>query len=187
MKRVVVAFASREGQTEKIARHIALGLERRGYAVRLIDLASGETEAGADDCEGAIVLTSIHRGRYEQVLSSFLMRHGPALRQCPSAFVSVSLSAAAVDPKERVALDEIAQGFLHDVGWHPDVILHAAGAIHERDLGLIERYAVHRYVDEKHLALDQSGDTEFTDWHEVDSFIRTFADMVARASATDTG
>ena len=184
MKRVVVAFVSREGQTGRIARHIADRLERRGMLARLIDLGRGETEAGADDCEGAIVLASVHRGRYEPSLSSFLMRHGPTLRRCPSAFVSVSLAAAAVDPKERVALDEIVQHFLHEVGWHPDVVLHAGGAIHERDLGLIERYAVHQIVEQKHLPLDSSGDTEFTDWQEVDDFASAFAERVGGTSPT---
>lgn len=182
MKRVVIAYASREGQTEKIARHIAHYLERRDLAVRLIDLGAGETEAGADDCEGTIVLASIHRGRTERSLSSFLMRHGHTLRRCPSAFVSVSLSAAALDPKERIALDEITQSFLHEVGWQPDKLLHAAGAIHERDLGLVERFAIHRLIEHKHLAVERSGDTEFTNWSEIDEFAASFAKTIVDAA-----
>lgn len=182
MKRIVIAFASREGQAERIARHVALGVERRRMAARLIDVSAGETEAGADDCEGAILIASIHRARFEPRLASFLMRHGATLRACPSAFLTVSLAAAAVDPKERLALDEIAQGFVHEAGWHPDLMLHAAGAIHERQLSLTERYAVHSVVAEKHLALDSSGDTEFTDWQEIDKFIEDFAARVAAAS-----
>lgn len=179
MKRIVLAFASREGQAERIARHVALGLERRNLAVRLIDIGKGETESGADDCEGAILLASIHRARFEPRLASFLMRHGGALRSCPSAFVTVSLAAASHDAKDLLALDEIAQGFLHESGWHPDVVLHAAGAIHERELSLTERYAVHTLVAEKHLALEATGDTEFTDWPEIDRFVADFAARVA--------
>ncbi|MEW5965210.1 MAG: flavodoxin domain-containing protein [Pseudomonadota bacterium] len=178
MKRILLAHASREGQAERIARHVALGLERRGLAVRLIDVGAGETEAGADDCEGAILVASIHRARFDPRLASFLMRHGATLRKCPSAFLTVSLAAASHDAKDRLALDEIAQGFLHESGWHPDVVLHAAGAIHERELSLTQRYAVHTIVAEKHLALDSSGDTEFTDWLDIDRFVADFAARV---------
>jgi menaquinone-dependent protoporphyrinogen oxidase len=179
MKRILIAFASREGQAERIARHLALGLERRGLAVRLIDIGAGETEAGADDCEGAILLASIHRARFEPHLAGFLMRHGGTLRKCPSAFLTVSLAAASHDAEDRRALDEIAQGYLHESGWHPDVVLHAAGAIHERDLSLTERYAVHTIVAEKHLPLEASGDTEFTDWPEIDRFVADFATRIS--------
>ena len=50
MPRYLIAYASREGQTEKIAHHIAHRLENDGALVRLIDLKAHETEAGADDC-----------------------------------------------------------------------------------------------------------------------------------------
>ena len=128
MRRILVAFASREGQTEKIAHHIARRLEDAGHLTRLIDLKAGETEAGADDCDAAILAGAIHRGHHEQALARFIMRHAPALRRGHSAFLSVSVSAGSHNRADLQAVDEVVQGFLYELGWHPDCIEHVAGA-----------------------------------------------------------
>ena len=128
---VIIAYASREGQTDKIAHHVAHRLEDDGALVRLIDLKAHETEAGADDCDAMIIAGSVHIGQFDPELSSFVMRHGEALRRCPSAFLPVSLSAASHEESERSAIDEIAQRFVAEHGWKPDVVYHVAGAVHD--------------------------------------------------------
>ena len=59
MKRILVAFASREGQTEKIAHHIARRIEDKGLATRLVNLNKGSSDEGADDCDAVILAGSI--------------------------------------------------------------------------------------------------------------------------------
>jgi menaquinone-dependent protoporphyrinogen oxidase len=180
MARFLVAFASREGQTEKIAHHCARRLEDRGHISRLVDLAAGETEAGADDCDAAILAGSIHRGRHESELAAFIMRHAPALRQRPGAFLSISLAAASHDENERSAIDELVQGFLHEVGWQPEQVLLVAGAVHDRELNALERFVLHRIVDAHGVERHPSGDTELTDWAALDSFVDAFAALAVR-------
>lgn len=181
MKRILVAYASREGQTEKIARHIGRRIEEAGLAPWLINLKSGDSEAGIETCEAAIVAGSVHRGRPDQELSGFLMRHGPTLRGGPSAFMCVSLSAASTDPSDRAAIDELAQSFLYEVGWHPDVVQHVAGAVRDSQLNLLERYTVHAVMYQKSIPRDASGETELTDWAALDAFT---AEFVARLKPT---
>lgn len=184
MLRFLVAFVTREGQTERIAHHAARQLEDRGALVRLIDVKARETEAGADDCDAMIIAGSVHRRRFDPELSAFIMRHGEALRRCPSAFVPVSLTAASHEASERTAIDEVVQGYLADLGWVPDAVHHAAGAIQDRRLNVIERAALHSIVDAKGVDRHPSGDTELTDWAALDGFIRSFAALVSsRASA----
>lgn len=174
MKRILVAFASREGQTEKIAHHIARRIEDKGLATRLIDLMKGPAEAGADDCDAVILAGSIHRGRHDQELSHFIMRHAPALRRVPSAFVCVSLSAASMHSHDRAAIDELAQSFFYDIGWYPDQLEHVAGAVRDKQLNLLERYAVHTVMYQKDIPSDPTGDTELTDWTALDAFVDGF-------------
>lgn len=177
MKRILVAYASREGQTEKIARHIGRRIEEQGHTACLVNLKAGQSDVDIDSCEAAIVAGSVHRGRPDQELSGFLMRHGPTLRGGPSAFVCVSLSAASHDPNDRAAIDELAQSFLYEVGWHPDVLTHVAGAVRDSQLNLLERYTVHAVMYQKSIPTDPSGDTELTNWEAVDVFA---SDFVAR-------
>lgn len=178
MQRYLVAFVSREGQTEKIAHHIARRIEDDGSLVRLIDVRARETEAGADDCDGMLIAGSVHRGRFDPELSAFILRHGGALRRCPSAFLPVSLSAASHEDTERAAVDEIAQGYLAALGWAPDVVHHVAGAVHDRQLNAFERMVIHTIVDSKGVERQPSGDTELTDWTALDAFIRSFEALV---------
>jgi menaquinone-dependent protoporphyrinogen oxidase len=181
MHRILIAFASREGQTDHIAHHIARQIENSKLLTRLVDVRSGETEAGADDCDAAIVAGSVRRGRYDAALASFVMRHAPALRRVPSAFLSISLSAASFEPTERAAVDEIAQRFLAEVGWMPDEVLHVAGAVHDRGANLVERFVLYTILRQRGVEPRPTGDAELTDWPAIDAFVRRF---LARLSAT---
>jgi menaquinone-dependent protoporphyrinogen oxidase len=174
MHRLLVAFASREGQTDHIAHHIARQIENKKLLTRLVDVRAGETEAGADDCDAAIVAGSVHRGRYDPALASFVVRHASVLRRVPSAFLSISLAAASAEPDERSAIDEIAQRFLAEVGWVPDTVLHVAGAVHDRSINVLERFVLHTILRQHGVEPRPTGETELTDWAAVDAFVSEF-------------
>ncbi len=174
MQRYLVAYVTREGQTGKVAHHVARQLEDGGSLVRLIDVKTRESEAGADDCDAMVIAGSVHIGRFDPDLAAFIMRHGAALRRCPSAFLAVSLSAASHEPSERAAIDEIVQRYVAELGWRPDLVHHAAGAVHDRQLNVLERAVLHAIVDSKGVERHPSGDTELTDWAALDAFVRSF-------------
>ncbi len=175
MARVLVVYFSKEGQTEHISHHMARRLEDAGHIVRLINLKTDASEAGADDYDASILAGSIHRGSYAPEISSFLMRHGPAVRSHVSAFVTVSLSAASHDATEISALNEIANRFLFEAGWQPDFTEHVAGAVHDDQLNAFEKVVLHQIVQQHGEQLDPSGHTEFTDWRKLNTFLDAFA------------
>jgi menaquinone-dependent protoporphyrinogen oxidase len=178
MKRFLVAYASSEGQTGKIAHHVARRLENRGHLTRLIDIKAHDSEAGADDGDAAILAGSLHLSRHDEALTDFVHRHIAALRAMPSAFLSVSLTAASQDAREIAALDEVVRSFLHDVGWQPDRVELVAGAVHDRQLNPLERFVLHRIVDAHGVTRHPSGDTELTDWDRLDAAVDAFAAQV---------
>lgn len=179
MQRFLVAFVSREGQTERIAHHIARFLEDRGALVRLIDVTARETEAGADDCDALILAGSLSRGRFDPELSGFILRHGAALRTYPSAFLPVSVSAASTDANERQAVDEATQSFLAEAGWLPSDLCHIAAAKPQGNG--FDRYSLYALFEGED-ARRPTGDTDLTDWAALDEFIRTFLCKVRAAS-----
>ena len=73
---------------------------------------------------------------------------------------------------------EIAQRFVAEHGWKPDVVYHVAGAVHDRQLNPIERVILHAIVDSKGVERHPSGDTELTDWRGLDRFVRDFEALV---------
>lgn len=175
MRRVLVAFASREGQTERIAHYVARRLEDAGHLTRLIDLGARESEAGADDCDAAILAGALHRGRHEPALARFIMRHAAALRRGPSAFLSVSVAAGSHDHAGLRAVDEVVQGFLYEMGWHPDRVEHVAGAVREP---LAERATAGLGMLGFALVTEAGRETELTDWGKLDAFVAQFAAAV---------
>lgn len=178
MTAVLIAFASREGQTRKICVRAARQLEAMGCTTQLVDLALGTPDIAVAGCTAALVAGSVHRGRLDQALLNFLMRHGGMLASVPTGFLSVSLSAASVDTGARAALDETTTQMLYDAGWHPDMILHVAGAIDPEQLNLLERAAVHAVMMHRGIPLEAHGRTELTDWAEVERFTREFATRI---------
>ncbi|MCB1520150.1 MAG: hypothetical protein KDJ37_06190 [Hyphomicrobiaceae bacterium] len=182
MTGILIAFASREGQTRKICNHIAARLTSAGCQVQVLDLVAGQPLPLIEHFDGAIVAGSVHRGRMDQALTSFLMCHAPALGKIPSAYLCVSLSAASVKRDARAAIDEITQQMLHDVGWHPDETRHVAGAVDPAALGLLERCAMHAVTNLHGIEIEHEDRTELTDWAAIDRFTETF---IARVNGTD--
>lgn len=182
MTSVLIAFASREGQTRKICVHAARQLEAAGCTTQLIDLTLGAPDTYVAQCDAALVAGSVHRGRMDQTLLSFLMRNGAVLGRVPTGFLSVSLSAASVDNAARAAIDEITSQLLYDVGWHPDQVLHVAGAVEIDQLSLLERCAVHAVTQVRGIDVDSHGRTELTDWNAVDAFIASLLTRVPSAA-----
>jgi menaquinone-dependent protoporphyrinogen oxidase len=185
MQRFLMAFVSREGQTERVAHHVARFLEDRGALVRLIDVAARETEAGADDCDALIIAGSLRRGRFDPELSGFVMRHGEALHAYPSVFLPVSVSAAATEATEPGAIDEATASFLDDTGWTPTDICHVASALSSRND--TDRYSFASLFEVEDAEKRPSGETDSTNWIPLDEFIRTFLVKVRSANSNAPG
>jgi menaquinone-dependent protoporphyrinogen oxidase len=178
MTRFLVAFASSEGQTEKIAHHVARRLEDLGHLTRLVDLNAGESEAGADECDAAVLAGSLHLSQHPPELANFIDRHRAALQRLPCLFLSVSLSAASHDKGEIAALKTVIRDFLGRLALQPTRVELVAGAVHDRELNAIERLVLHRIVDAHGVERHPSGNTELTDWPRLDEAVAAFAQAV---------
>jgi menaquinone-dependent protoporphyrinogen oxidase len=60
----------------------------------------------------------------------------------PSAFISVSLSAAGENPDDWEGLETCVARFLHEASWRPKAIHHAAGAIRYSQYDFFKRLAM---------------------------------------------
>ncbi len=176
MQRFLMAFVSREGQTERIAHHVARFLEDRGALVRLIDVTARESEAGADDCDAIIVAGSLRRGRFDPELLGFILRHGSSLRDCPSAFLPVS--AASLDDSERRLVDEATQKFLAEAGWMPNEICRLDAVASKSVLDGFSLTSILEGEDTDR----RSAEPEPPDWTALDEFVRAFLVKVRAAA-----
>ncbi len=172
MASVLIVHASQEGQTIRIAEHLARVLAQRGHDARIAPATPFPGLAGS---AGIVIAASIHMGRHPHGLVRAVRAHRAVLLQLPSAFLSVSLSAAVGDDAHRRLADGYLREFLASTRWRPDLAATAAGALRFSRYGPFKRRFMQRLARREGLP---GHETEFTDWDEVRAFGEAFAAIV---------
>ena len=171
--RILICYGTTEGQTRKIAEFVADIVRKHGHDAALFDATEiGEVEASR--CQAAILAGSVHMGRYQTALVYHIRRWHETLNAMPSAFISVSLSAASNDPHERSEIDEVAQKMLQEAGWRPQATHHAAGALLFTQYDFFKRWAMRLIAMQRKEKVDPHVDTEYTDWPALTRFVEDF-------------
>jgi menaquinone-dependent protoporphyrinogen oxidase len=181
---VLVVYGTTEGQTRKIAAFLAETLTRAGDVVTLVDvkeLPPGFDLAGFD---AVILAARVHAGTYPWSMTRFVRHHRAALETRPSAFVSVSMTAAGRTEADRQELDRYVENFTAKTSWRPRPVHHAAGARLYTKHGVVGRWIL-GLVDRHRF--DPSRDHEFTDWEAVSRFAGEFRVAARSQIATSPG
>src|SRR5262245_49888618 len=97
MKRIGILYATREGQTRRIARHAADHFDAKGYEVEVFNLARSKPDLSRKPYDALILAASVHVGRHEREIVRFVRDNRSAIERVPSSFLSVSLSEAGVE------------------------------------------------------------------------------------------
>src|SRR4051794_21026402 len=99
MKPVAVLYATREGQTRKIAERVAGYLAECGYESKMFNVGDDDAIDNIDlnAYSGAILAASVHAGKHEREMIEFVKAHVGDLSRIPNCFISVTLTQASVD------------------------------------------------------------------------------------------
>lgn len=172
MATVLLLYASREGQTIRIAERLASALASRGHQPEVRAALPFPALGGAD---GLVVAASVHGGRHPRALVRALRAHRAVLQHLPSAFLSVCLCAAVPDEPHRALADSYLRSFLTSTDWRPDLAGSVAGALRFDRYGPVKRRFMRNLARHEGLPVASA---EFTDWGEVRAFAEAFADLV---------
>lgn len=174
MKPILVAYATTEGQTRKVATHVADALRALGRPVDLVDVGSPAADSLSPMYAAAILAGSLHLGVHQSSLAEFARRNRDWLNACPAAFLSVSLTAALTDDASRAECRTAAQQFLDVTGFAPGIVLPVAGALPYTQYDWFRRFAM-KTISRRHGGdTDTTRDFEYTDWAALDRFAREF-------------
>jgi len=181
MKPILVAFATREGQTRKIAEHVANTIRARGDEAVVLDLGSGaRVDLHLTDFAAVVLAASVHLGRHEREMVAFVKAHHAELEQLPTAFLSVSLSEAGVedstapfDERSKAAIDvkQMIDDFCAATGFHPSRVWPVAGALMYSEYGALVRFVMRRIAKRAGQSTDSTHDHEYTDWKGLHRFV----------------
>ena len=119
-RKLLVAYGTSFGQTARIAGRMRELLIAEGFNVTLRELEMS-TEIDVDRFDGILIGASIIHGHHQRAVERFARRHRNTLNRVPSAFFSVSGSAASADPRERDTARSLMGSFLASVEWYPDL------------------------------------------------------------------
>lgn len=174
--KVLIAFATTEGQTMKIAEKTAHQVRALGHVAELVDTDRKHLDTCVDDFNAVIIAASVHQHVHQDAIEGFVVAYRAALVAKPTMFLSVSLSAA-FDEGRSEAQDYIAK-FIEQTGWTPSVSLPVAGALRNEGYDYYEQQILEHVVLKNREVDHPERDHEFTDWKvladEVEAFLKAY-------------
>ncbi|QDV44322.1 Protoporphyrinogen IX dehydrogenase [menaquinone] [Stieleria neptunia] len=184
--RALILFATDEGQTEKIARHISQRLTEQGIATDRHNIAVDPNRPIALDAYDAVIVGSpIHYSHYDVRLAEYLKQFRDLLHEMPSAFFSVSLGIMSEDDSEQDEVRKITAAYLHETDWNPLLTIHFAGALTYSKYNWLKRKLMQWVAKKEGGPTDTRFDYEFTNWKQVDLFVDQFVEFIQRCKQPD--
>lgn len=180
MSNVLIVYASTHGQTAKIAARVAERMRVTGIDVDLhnVSVGNGATSIAAD---AVIVMGSIHREKHQRELVDWVKQHRISLADLPTAFVSVSLTAAEDTDEARDTTRRLIDEFFAETRWTPSRSIPVAGALQYREYDFFTRTLMRLLMKRMGHPTDTSHDYDYTDWDGVDRMADDFAASLPRS------
>ncbi|MGZ4949064.1 MAG: flavodoxin domain-containing protein [Halobacteriota archaeon] len=190
-KKVLVAYGSRYGSTEEIARVIAETIEKEGLKTQLLDLKLTKQKEWPPlaSFDAVLVGAGIKIGRWIGEATSFLKKHADELKALKAkglvvgVFVSCGL---AVNPEQR---QEARQKYIEKILAELDIkdavdAYDAFGGVYD-----LSTSAPMGFLDKKMLAigakqmikdgtLTEGARNDLRDWDQIRAFAEHFAELV---------
>ena len=177
--KVLIVYASKYGQTEKIATAVADTLRQEGADARAIPVKSLPRGLDLRAYDGVIVAGACYTGRFKR-LRKFMRRYGAQLPAVRNALIAVSLSAK-FDPANA---EKEVHAFVAEFGWLPDTFTCVAGAESFTRYGFLTGFAMRKIATKEGRGGDFTNDREYTDWDALAQFAREFVVKVKNPSVS---
>lgn len=175
-RKIAIVYSSKHGHVRAIAQRLAEITAVRHVECSVVDVRSAGNALAS--CDAAIIAGSVHFGRHARPLRRFVERNLAWLSANPSAFLSVSGSAASLEGMAKA--NQYIDDFVRGTGWKPDMTLSAAGAVLYTKYDPVTRLMMKFASRTAGRETDPSRDVVYTNWHAVDEFMHHFVDTLER-------
>lgn len=194
MKPWLIAYATREGQTRRIAEHISAHLDRCHVQTVIVDLSviPHTTPFELIDYGAVIIAASVHNRRHEPEAVEFTRWHAPELNRMAYAVLSVSSAQMIAESPTCSQLwrslaargaRQLLSQFCEQTGVRGARAFPVAGALAYTKYSRMQRVAFQCFARLVGLPTDASRDHVSTDFLELDRRIDALLGEVQAAGA----
>lgn len=180
MARLLIVYGTTDGHTRKIAEAVAEHVACWGHAPTLADAATHPPSV--DGWDAVIVCAPLRRQRHPQAVMRFVRDNVARLNQVPTAFFSVSLTAAGKDVSPARAC---ADQFLAQTGWRPGMVRLVAGALRYTRYNWFVRWMMRRIARKNGGDTDTTRDHVYTDWRRLRRDVEAFLHSLPAAGEAE--
>ncbi|MDG6881783.1 Protoporphyrinogen IX dehydrogenase [menaquinone] [Phocoenobacter uteri] len=169
--KTLILYLTTDGQTQKIAQHIANEIQGE---ITLIDLKEQQISAEQlKEADQIIIGASIRYGHFSPMLKKFIQQHYELLNQKKSAFFSVNL-VARKEEKNTPETNSYTRKLLAEISWKPTEAAVFAGKLSYPKYNWYDRAIIRFIMKLTGGETDTTKEIEYTDWNKVTEFARKF-------------
>ncbi len=169
---VLIAYASIEGQTEKIAHFVGEKARELGKRTSLFNTANETGDIDLTEFDKIVLAAPVHERRHPKTFEVFVASNNSAINERKSLFLSVSLSAAF--PEGLGEAKDYADEAIMRMGLEPDAELLVAGAVRSSYYGYYEQQVLRHVVMRGRDYDPTQKEHEFTDWAAIERIVAAF-------------
>jgi menaquinone-dependent protoporphyrinogen oxidase len=172
MAKILVAFATKYSQTQKIAETMGASMSRLGHKVDVFNIE--KDDVFLDKYDAVIVGAPVFFGKYPGRLRKWVKLYSEILGQKPCAFFSVCLGVLQKDAKTQDEEREFVEAFFRVSNWYPQIWSIFAGALRYSQYNWLLKRIMHRKAEKSGYSTITTKDYEYTDWNDVSAFTERF-------------
>lgn len=170
--KILILYASIEGQTEKIARHVAREVRGTGHEDVLHDIGGTGPRPDFSGVDKVILAAPVHERRHPEGFEVSVAAYHDDLAARPTLMLSVSLNAAFREGMEEA--QEYVVEMEMRTGFRPTEVALVAGAIRAHQYDYFAAQVVRHVVMRGRDYDPEAGEHEFTDWGALDATVKAF-------------
>lgn len=165
--KILILYASVDGQTLKISTFISNQLQENGKEVVLCDINDFNNELAKFD--KIIVGSSIRYGVHHKSIIDFINQHKETLDTHKAAFFSVNLVARKPE-KNQADTNPYVIKFFKQISWKPPLVEVFAGKLDYKKYPFFDRIMIQFIMWMTKGPTDSKTKIEYTDWKRVSAF-----------------
>jgi menaquinone-dependent protoporphyrinogen oxidase len=171
--RILVAYATPEGQTQKIAEAAARRVRELGHEAELFNTGRSPAGLQVNAYDKIVVAGSVHQQQHPEPVEDFVVANLAELQKRPTLFfLSISLSAAFAEGMTEA--QGYVDAFLAETGWTPTQSLLVAGALQHGEYDYFKAQIIEHVVLKGRQVNEPARDHEFTDWAALARAVKSF-------------